>query len=291
MQGGVWMNMRSFINDLTTRGVEKAPLILGLPEAGERFIPAPEGGDVLVLAPHMDDPDSVAVTLRHFAGNGCSVRCLIVCSSHGGVTDHFALDHARKSGLELDKGEMPLYKCGIRRAEQIESLRLGAFVAGPPEFLSVEEDERGNLTASETNALTIAEALSSYDPDIVIMPHGEDTNAAHVNVYRFFRRAAAHLAIRRGRPLLGLYNRDAKTLRITEHLAVPFDIEASEWKSGLLKAHRSQHERNLELRGYGFDERVLRLNRGTWDELSGKIGAAWTRAYPFAESFQAESFE
>jgi LmbE family N-acetylglucosaminyl deacetylase len=284
------MNMRSFIDELNARGAEKAPLVLGLPEAGERFIPSPEGGDVLVLAPHMDDPDAVAVTLRRFAGSGCSVRCLIVCSSHGGVTDNFALDHARKNGRELDRDEIPHYKRGIRQAEQIESVRLGAFTVGPPEFLAVEEDERGNLTASDTNALTIAEALSGYDPDIVIMPHGEDTNAAHVNVHRFFRRAAAHLAARRGRPLLGLYNRDAKTLRITEQLAVPFDIEASEWKSGLLKAHRSQHERNLELRGYGFDERVLRVNRGAWDELAGKIGESWTSAYPFAETFQAESF-
>ncbi|MCE5272617.1 hypothetical protein LLH00_15155 [bacterium] len=284
------MEMRPFIRDLIQRSARQSPLVLGVKEAGERWIDPPAGGNVLVLAPHMDDPDAVAVTLRHFADHGCAVRYLVVCSSHGGVTDHFALEHARQHGRDLTTLDLASYKSEIRRCEQLESARLAAFVEGPPEFLAVEEDERGNLTASETNALTIAETLSEHDPDIVLMPHGEDTNVAHVNVHRFFRRAAAHLSVRRGRPLLGLYNRDAKTVRIEEHLAVPFDIAASQWKTELLKTHRSQHERNLEVRGYGFDERVLQVNRGAWDELSRRIDSPWTRAFPFAETFQAECF-
>lgn len=284
------MEMRAFIRDLVTRAAQLSPLVLGVKEAGERKIDPPAGGDVLVLAPHMDDPDSVAVTLRRLAESGCAVHYLVVCSSHGGVTDHFALEHARQNGVDLDQSDLPRYKSEIRRAEQTESARLAAFVEGPPEFLCVEEDERGNLTGSETNAMIIAETLAGHDPDIVLMPHGEDTNKAHVNVYRFFRRAAEHLAVRRGRPLLGLYNRDAKTLRIEEHLAVPFDITTSQWKTELLKTHRSQHERNLEVRGYGFDERVLQVNRGAWDEISRKINSTWTRSFPFAETFQAECF-
>ena len=243
-----------------------------------------------MLAPHMDDPDAVAVTLRLFAEAGCVVRYVIVCSSHGGVTDHYAKGFAERSGGEITSG-LERYKAEIRRDEQIESARMAGYICEPLEFMTVREDERGNLIANESNAFEIARVLERVDPDIVLMPHGEDSNTAHIMVHRYFRRAAESLAVRRGRPLLGLYNRDAKTIRISEHLATPFGIEDSRWKTGLLKAHRSQHERNLEQRGYGFDERVLRVNRKAWEELSALIGEPWTRGYPFAESFQMEIFK
>lgn len=283
------MDMDRFIADLGERIKVLTPLVLGAPEAGARLVTPPSSGRVLMLAPHMDDPEAVAITLRRFAEAGCEVRYVIACSSHGGVTDSYADGYARKNGLDPDSG-LVRCKCEIRRAEQVESARMAGFVSGPPEFIKVEEDERGNIIATEDNYLTIAGTLESADPDIVLLPHGEDTNTAHIIVHRFFRRAAASLAESRGRALLGLYDRDAKTTRITEHLAAPFDIASSRWKTELLKAHRSQQERNLEQRGYGFDERVLRVNRGAWDALSQVIGEPWTRAYPFAETFQAEVF-
>jgi hypothetical protein len=33
------------------------------------------------------------------------------------------------------------------------------------------------------------------------------------------------------------------------------------WKAEMLRCHRSQQQRNLNSRGHGFDERILRVNR------------------------------
>ena len=50
-----------------------------------------------------------------------------------------------------------------------------------------------------------------------------------------------------------------------------FGEEEAQWKSNLLRFHASQHQRNLNTRNRGFDERILDMNRLSARELgSGK---------------------
>lgn len=283
------MDLSTFQEIVSDTALRGEMLFLGIKEKGRRWIDPPDQGTVLALAPHQDDPDSVAVTMSLFAQAGCRVRYLIVCSSHGGVTDSFALKHAELSD-ELPVKDLARYKFRIRLQEQIESAELAGFVKDPVEFLTVEEDEGGNLVESPENAKLIEQVLAASSPDIVIMPYGEDTNVAHALVYRYFQVCAHRLALARGKPILALYNRDPKTTRINEQLVVPFGGEAARWKARLLQTHRSQQERNIQQRGYGLDERILRTNRETQQELQQRVLEGWKDECPYAEAFQVELF-
>ncbi|MEA1997635.1 MAG: hypothetical protein U9N45_08335 [Gemmatimonadota bacterium] len=258
-------------------------------EISHQVILPPDNGRVAALGPHPDDPESVAITSRTMASEGCRVSYVIDCLSPSGVTDGYALEAARRTGLK-PVDDLGPHKKELRRAEQTASAKLAGFVEEPPVFLELEEDKRGSMIASEANARTIGGALAAIDTDIVLLPHGEDTNIDHALNWRYFRESAMRLAATRGRPLVGLYNRDPKTVRMTEMLVVPFDEEAARWKGELLKTHRTQHERNLEQRGHGFDYRILDLNRETWQRLKAQINAPWTEGFAFAEVFQVECF-
>jgi hypothetical protein len=65
-----------------------------------------------------------------------------------------------------------------------------------------------------------------------------------------------------------------------DDVILPFDEATAAWKRALLRIHRSQQQRNLNTRGHGFDERILRVNR----ESAARLGAA----EPFAETFELE---
>ena len=54
----------------------------------------------------------------------------------------------------------------------------------------------------------------------------------------------------------------------------------AQWKAQLLRYHDSQHQRNLRDRKYGFDDRVLMLNRKTATELGIRE--------PYAASFEID---
>jgi len=57
-----------------------------------------------------------------------------------------------------------------------------------------------------------------------------------------------------------------------------FGEEDARWKAGLLRCHQSQHQRNLNTRGFGLDERILRVNRDAAALLPGR--------QPYAEAFE-----
>src|SRR5690606_5023961 len=94
-------------------------------------------------------------------------------------------------------------------------------------------------------------------PDLVFMPHGNDSNVTHQRTYALFR--AVVLAEQWS--AWAFLNKDAKTVTMRTDIYMPFDDEAAAWKAELLRLHGSQHQRNLNTRGKGFDERVLGLNR------------------------------
>ncbi len=57
-----------------------------------------------------------------------------------------------------------------------------------------------------------------------------------------------------------------------------FGAQEAERKAELLRCHRSQHERNLRVRGHGLDARILEVNRA--------IAAEAGLVEPFAEGFE-----
>ena len=83
-------------------------------------------------------------------------------------------------------------------------------------------------------------------------------------------------------PLAAFLNHDPKTIRMRHDVYLCFGKDDAEWKAQLLRYHRSQHQRNLNHRGYGLDERILMVNRQNAETCA--VGA------PYAEAFEVEFF-
>ena len=62
---------------------------------------------------------------------------------------------------------------------------------------------------------------------------------------------------RSGRPTILLQHRDPKTVSIREDFYLGYDAETRAWKAEMLRLHTSQHSRNLDTRGVGFDARLV----------------------------------
>jgi len=83
------------------------------------------------------------------------------------------------------------------------------------------------------------------------------------------------------------FNRDEKTVKMRDELYMAFDESQAQWKAGLLRLHASQQHRNLQLRGVGFDERVLEMNRRTAKSLRlAAKGDDEATECKYAESFE-----
>ncbi len=65
-------------------------------------------------------------------------------------------------------------------------------------------------------------------------------------------------------------------------MVLGYGLEEAAWKGELLRFHRSQHRRNLNQRGHGFDERILSMDRQSAEVCS--------LDKPYAEAFEAEFF-
>lgn len=197
----------------------------------------------LVLAPHPDDFDVVAVTLRHFARCGADITLEVLSGGASGVEDVFA------SGWEA--------KTSAREDEQRESCARFGLPADKIRFHRLLEDAGGHMEDSAENRARVHAILDERSPDGVILPHGNDSNADHRRTFRWFRSWRDTQAI----PPLALLARDPKNLGLRIDLITPYDMETAAWKGALLRCHRSQHERNLRSRGMGFDERILAPER------------------------------
>ena len=197
----------------------------------------------LVLAPHPDDFDVVAVTLRHFALRGDEIRLDVLSGGASGVEDAFV------SGWEA--------KTLAREEEQRESCALFGLPAGNLRFHRLSEDVAGHMAENARNRARVHEILDRHLPEGVILPHPHDSNADHRRTFRWF---FSWYATRQDPPLT-LLARDPKNLGMRVDLVTPYDEESAGWKAALLRCHRSQHERNLRTRGIGFDERILAPER------------------------------
>lgn len=197
----------------------------------------------LVLAPHPDDFEVVAVTMRHFARSGAEISLEVLSGGASGVEDDFA------SGWEA--------KTAAREGEQRGSCAMFGLPLGTLRFRRLSEDADGHMEDSPENQLRVHTILDFLQPDGVILPHGNDSNADHRRTFRWFQAWRN----KQSNPPLALLVRDPKNLGMRVDLVTPYDAKTAAWKAALLRCHRSQHERNLRTRGIGFDERILAPER------------------------------
>jgi LmbE family N-acetylglucosaminyl deacetylase len=218
---------------------------------------------LLVFAPHPDDFDAIGVTLRHFQRNGNRIDVGVVRTGSG-VEDGY------RPGLALAD------KAGLREKEQRDSLRFFGLPDAGLTFLTPIMDAEDQPADVPANLDTLGAFVESKAPDIVFLPHGNDTNSGHRVMCSFARQ----IARRTERPMALLLNRDPKTIAMRTDLYMPFGRDEALWKAELLRFHDSPHQRNLRTRGHGFDERILSVNRQIVRELALRA--------EYAEAFEVE---
>jgi LmbE family N-acetylglucosaminyl deacetylase len=166
----------------------------------------------------------------------------------------------------------------MREQEQRESLLFFGLPLSQLAFLRLEEDEAGHPADSATNRDRIRQHLLNSRPALVFLPHGHDTNPGHQRIYAILRQVAQEAQY----PLAAFLNRDPKTVHMQYDLVLGYGEETAAWKGELLRFHKSQHQRNLNQRGHGFDERILSMDRQSAEACS--LDA------PYAEVFEVEFF-
>ncbi len=220
----------------------------------------------LVMAPQPDDFDEIGITLRFFRDNGNPIYVAVLSSGASGVEDGFCSPPTRQT-----KGQ-------IREEEQRKSCEFFGLPESRLSFLRLEEDPVGDIIETELNIERVRDHFLQIRPDIVFLPHGNDTNIDHQRTYAIFQRIASRAKY----PITAFFNRDPKTLSMRYDVYTVFGEEDAEWKGQLLRFHESQQQRNLNTRNHGLDERVLNVNRKTAQEnLHTKM---------YAEVFELEFF-
>ena len=228
----------------------------------------PFSGDlrILVLAPHPDDFDCVAVSLRHFHERGDRIDLAVLAGSASGVDDGFCSPSTVERKIE------------IREQEQRDSCALFGLPEDRIAFLRLAEEAGGHLVESVENFDAVRQCLDAARPGAVFLPHPHDTNPDHRRTYRLFRAAVEAV----GATLVAFFNEDPKTIEMRDDVSAAFDDETAGWKAELLRCHRSQHERNLRTRGHGLDDRILSVNRMAAERCG--LNA------PYAELFEMEKW-
>ena len=204
--------------------------------------------------------------MRFFQKNANPLHVAVASSGWSGVEDTFCSPPTAEVKAEL------------REQEQRASCQFFGLPEGHLAFLRLEEDEAGHPLENEANTERVREHFLSRRPRMVFLPHGYDTNLGHQRVYAMFCQVGRKAAY----PLVAFLNRDPKTIRMRCDVYLGFREEAGAWKRELLRCHQSQHQRNLNRRGYGMDKRILRVDRQSAEVCS--VGA------PYAEVFELEFF-
>ena len=226
----------------------------------------PKEHSILVLAPHPDDFDAIGVTMRFFRVNGNPLYVMVATSGARGVEDSFC----SPTTLEV--------KSKIREQEQIASCHFFGLPATHLTFIRLEEDNTGQLLENQANVLRVKQHVLKKRPAVVLLPHWHDTNLTHQRVYSMFHKVALEAAY----PLAAFLNRDPKTIQMRCDLYLGYTETAAAWKGELLRFHLSQHLRNLNKRGYGMDERILKVDQHSAEACS--------TGSPYAEIFEIKLF-
>lgn len=219
---------------------------------------------LLVLAPHPDDFDEIGVTMKFFRDNGNQIFVTVLSSGASGVEDRFCTPPTAEA------------KGAVREQEQRRSCRFFELQGSNLNFLRVTEDKDGHILECRENYKLVRNCIYKIRPTIVFLPHGNDTNACHRRTSAMFMSVASETEF----PLAAFFNRDPKTISMRYDFYTAFGPEEAEWKATLLRNHTSQHQRNLTTHGFGFDERILQVNRQIAHELPG--GHEFAEAFGFA---------
>jgi len=229
----------------------------------ELFTP---GMRILNLAPHPDDFDVAAVTFRRMVTAECDIQLSVLTSGAAGVLDSYCQPPTWEK------------KSTTREGEQLKSCaRFGL----PPEqvdFLRIPEADDGELLEDEYTRMIFREQFRQYNPDVLVIPHGSDSNSGHRRTYRLVMEQINHL----NHPVALFCCLDPKTLEIDPNGYTWFGDSEADWKRSLLRCHDSQQQRNLDTRGVGFDDRILTLNA----ESGNKYGSV----APYVEAFEVRIF-
>jgi RimJ/RimL family protein N-acetyltransferase/LmbE family N-acetylglucosaminyl deacetylase len=235
--------------DWFKRQIEEKPKPVKL---GELSIPS--SLKVLLLAPHPDDFDAIGITMRVLHTSGNEINLAVLTTGVSGVENMYA----EKIGNSD--------KIAIREEEQRASIQFFGLTPEQITFLRLETDETQHMAMNENNFLRIKEIWDKHKPDIVFLPHGNDTNTDHQRTYAMFKK----ILETETKPVVAFLNKDPKTINIRKDVVTIFSEKDAAWKGELLRFHKSQHERNLRTRNHGFDERILNVNRKDAEEFGLK---------------------
>ena len=156
---------------------------------------------VLVLAPHPDDFDAIGVTLRQLHERQHQLHLAVLTGGANGVDGNGSSDE----------------KTAVREAEQRDSCRFFGLPGSRCHFLRLWEDP---LAEADDEARLRAHILG-LRPDLVFMPHGNDSNATHRRTCQNFCAIAAGEQL----TLQACLNQDAKTRGMRSDLYTGFDAE------------------------------------------------------------------
>jgi len=226
----------------------------------------PKSISILVLAPHPDDFDVIGVTMRFFQQNENPLFVAVATSGSKGVEDSFC------------RPPTPEMKAQIREQEQKASCRFFGLLEANLMLLRLQENENGRLLENETNISRVNKLIYRLHPEMVFLPHRNDTNRTHQCVYSIFQKIARKAKY----PLAAFLNRDPKTIQMRYDAYMEFGEKEALWKSKLLRFHRSQQQRNLKQRGYGMDDRILQMDRESANSCLVEM--------PYAEVFELELY-
>ena len=218
---------------------------------------------ILVTAPHPDDFDAIGVTLKYLMDQGHDIHVFVAETGSG-------IDKFYGAGLTQEE------KRQLRVREQTGSFRFFGLPDENGHFLRLNNAPDDQVVDDEANRLFLERRIRELKPDMLFMPHGHDSNRAHRDMYAMMKAIASKVEW----PVALMKNSDIKTLGMTKDFYVGFGPAQAQWKAKLLRYHDSQHQRNLRDRKYGFDDRVLTLNRRTAAELG--------IPEPYAASFEVE---
>lgn len=228
-----------------------------------RAIVWPRRMKILVTAPHPDDFDAIGVTLKYLMGQGHEIHAFVAETGSG-------IDKFYGAGMtQEDKRQ-----CRVR--EQTGSLRFFGLHDKHFRFLKLNNAPDDQVVDDNANRFVLEKLIRALRPDMLFMPHGNDTNRAHRDMATMMKVIASKVEW----PVARMLNSDVKTLGMRKDFYLGFDVADAQWKAQLLRYHDSQHQRNLRDRKHGFDDRVLMLNQRTATELG--------IAEPYAASFEID---